>query len=55
MHPVVGRVFFLGLLVIGIMLATGRVEKHFISKYGGEGWILKLRASRVGATITKRG
>ena len=37
MHPVVGSLFFLWLLVIGIMLATGRVERHFISKYGGEG------------------
>ena len=34
MHPVVGTVFFLWLLVIGTMLTTGRVERHFIDAYG---------------------
>lgn len=33
-HPVVGSVFFLWLIVIGAMLATGRVERHFVEKYG---------------------
>ncbi len=33
-HPIVGGLFFLWLLVIGAMLATGRVERHFIAKYG---------------------
>ena len=29
MHPIVGTGFFLWLLVVGTMLATGRVERHF--------------------------
>ena len=29
MHPIIGTLFFLWLLVIGSMLATGRVERHF--------------------------
>lgn len=33
-HPVVGALFFLWLLVIGAMLATGRVERHFVARYG---------------------
>lgn len=33
-HPVVGGLFFLWLLVIGTMLATGRVERHFVARYG---------------------
>lgn len=35
MHRVVGTAFFLWLLVIGTMLATGRVERRFIATYGG--------------------
>jgi hypothetical protein len=35
MHRVVGTTFFLWLLVIGTMLATGRVERRFIAVYGG--------------------
>lgn len=35
MHRVVGVAFFLWLVAIGTMLATGRVERHFIAKYGG--------------------
>ncbi|MDE0099783.1 MAG: hypothetical protein OXM87_09285 [Truepera sp.] len=34
MHRVVGTAFFLWLLVIGTMLATGRVERRFIAVYG---------------------
>ena len=33
-HPIIGTVFFLWLLVIGFMLATGRVERHFIAVRG---------------------
>ena len=33
-HPIVGSVFFLWLIVIGAMLATGRVERHFVERYG---------------------
>ena len=33
-HPIVGGLFCLWLLVIGTMLATGRVERHFIARYG---------------------
>ena len=33
-HPIVGGLFFLWMLVIGTMLATGRVERHFIARYG---------------------
>ncbi len=29
MHPIVGTGFFVWLLVVGAMLATGRVERHF--------------------------
>ncbi len=35
-HPIVGGIFFLWLLVIGTMLATGRVERHFVARYGAE-------------------
>ncbi len=34
MHPIVGVAFFLWLVAIGTMLATGRVEQHFIAKHG---------------------
>lgn len=34
MHPVVGTAFFLWLVGIGAMLATGRVERRFIAAYG---------------------
>ena len=34
MHPIVGSAFFLWLLAVGIMLATGRVERHFVARYG---------------------
>ena len=34
MHPIVGTAFFLWLLGIGTMLATGRVERRFIAVYG---------------------
>ncbi|MCY4579684.1 MAG: hypothetical protein OXD31_11635 [Chloroflexi bacterium] len=33
LHPIIGTVFFLWLLVIGTMLTTGRVERHFIDAY----------------------
>ncbi len=33
-HPVVGGLFFVWLVVIGAMLATGRVERHFVARYG---------------------
>ena len=37
LYPVVGVAFLLWLVAIGIMLATGRVEGHFIRRYpGGE-------------------
>ena len=29
MHPINGTAFFLWLVAIGAMLATGRVERHF--------------------------
>ena len=32
-HPIIGGVFFVWLLLIGAMLATGRVEKHFVRRY----------------------
>ena len=35
-HPIVGGVFFLWLLLIGAMLATGQVEKHFVNRYGDQ-------------------
>ena len=31
MHPIIGTVFFLWLLAIGFMLASGRVERHFVA------------------------
>ena len=34
LHPVIGTVFFIWLLVVGTMLSTGRVERHFIAAYG---------------------
>ena len=33
-HQVVGSLFFLWMLGIGTMLATGRVEQHFLARYG---------------------
>lgn len=33
MHPIIGIAFFLWLLVVGAMLSTGRVERHFIAAY----------------------
>ena len=34
LHPIIGTLFFVWLLVIGTMLSTGRVERHFIAAYG---------------------
>ena len=34
MHPIVGAAFFFWLVAIGAMLATGRVERHFIARHG---------------------
>ena len=34
LHPIIGTAFFLWLLIIGAMLWTGRVERHFIATYG---------------------
>ena len=31
MHPIIGVAFFLWLLAIGYMLASGRVERHFVA------------------------
>ena len=31
MHPIIGSAFFLWLLAIGFMLASGRVERHFVA------------------------
>ena len=31
MHPIIGSLFFVWLLVIGSMLLTGRVERHFVA------------------------
>ena len=31
MHPIIGVAFFLWLLAIGFMLASGRVERHFVA------------------------
>ena len=36
MHPIVGTAFFLWLLAVGTMLTTGRVESHFVARYGPE-------------------
>ena len=36
MHPIVGTAFFLWLLAVGTMLATSRVEKHFVARYSTE-------------------
>lgn len=33
-HPIVGTAFFLWLIAVGTMLSTGRVERHFVDKYG---------------------
>ena len=33
-HPVVGTAFFLWLVAVGMMLTMGRVERHFVDKYG---------------------
>ena len=35
-HPIVGSLFLLWLLAIGTMLATSRVERHFVARYGEE-------------------
>ena len=35
MHPIIGAAFFLWLVGIGTMLATGQVERRFIAAYGG--------------------
>ena len=35
LHPVVGSAFFLWLIAVGGMLATGRTERHFIERYPG--------------------
>ena len=34
LHPIVGTAFFLWLMAVGMMLTTGRVERHFVDKYG---------------------
>ena len=34
MHPIIGVAFFLWLLAIGFMLASGRVERHFVAISG---------------------
>ena len=34
LHPIVGTAFFLWLIAVGTMLSTGRVERHFVNKYG---------------------
>ena len=36
MHPIVGTAFLLWLLAVGTMLATGRVERHFVARYSRE-------------------
>ena len=36
MHPIIGTAFFLWLLAVGTMLTTGRVESHFVTRYGPE-------------------
>ena len=36
MHPIVGKAFFLWLLAVGTMLSTGRVERHFVTRYSRE-------------------
>ena len=33
LHPVVGSAFFLWLVAVGGLLATGRTERHFIERY----------------------
>lgn len=33
LHPIIGTLFFIWLLVIGTMLSTGRVERHFVAAY----------------------
>ena len=34
LHPIIGTAFLLWLLAVGTMLATGRVERHFIARFG---------------------
>ena len=34
LHPIIGTAFLLWLLAVGTMLATGRVERHFITRFG---------------------
>ena len=36
MHSIVGTAFFLWLLAVGMMLSTGRVERHFVARYSRE-------------------
>ena len=36
LHPIVGTAFFLWLLAVGTMLSTGRVEQHFVVRYGSD-------------------
>ena len=36
LHPVIGTAFFLWLVAVGMMLSTGRVERHFVDKYGDD-------------------
>ena len=56
-HPIVGGLFFLWLLVIGAMLATGRVERHFIARYGdvtATGKTRPLAAARLSGGASRR-
>ena len=34
LHPIIGAAFLLWLLAVGTMLATGRVERHFVARFG---------------------
>ena len=34
LHQIVGTAFFLWLIAVGTMLSTGRVERHFVARYG---------------------
>ena len=36
LHPIVGTAFLIWLLAVGTMLSTGRVEQHFIVRYGSD-------------------
>ena len=35
-HPAIGTAFFLWLIIIGSMLVSGRVERHYMATYGSE-------------------